>query len=341
MSNTQQTLAQMVRAKYPNAYTDLSDTALEQAVLSKHPEYSDLPRTKTATIGPQQAGAPSSVPGAELVHSAYQKLQEIQNLTQEGKAEHPIQAKIGEVVNNLEGFLFGTKHGESAIGTGQTGMLTNPVTAALTPGEGGVPAAASAAESAANLVKGGYQAAKGGVQALKEAIPSTERAGVNFQQLSETIGEHPVGISDDLSESINALRKASTTTNTNIPPVVKKLIDRLDPFQGGAPLTYDEARAFSSEVNQLSAADKMSMTPNTKRLVGGLNVALKDAVQETADLAGKGEKLSFAMKDYRNAMKLRNLGDTVKEELWKAILTGAGIYGARKIWDAAAPLGKP
>jgi hypothetical protein len=46
MSNTQQTLAQMVRAKYPGAYSDMDDVTLEKNVLAKHPEYSDLPRTK-------------------------------------------------------------------------------------------------------------------------------------------------------------------------------------------------------------------------------------------------------------------------------------------------------
>jgi alkaline phosphatase len=173
-----------------------------------------------------------------------------------------------------------------------------------------------------------------------DAIPSAERAGVNFQNLSETIGDHPVGISDDLSQSLNALRKASTTTNTSIPPVVRKLMDRVDSFHGMGPLTYDEARAFSSEINQLSAADKMSLTPNTKRLIGGLNASLKDAVQDTADMAGKGEQLSSAMKEYRNAMKMRNLSDVAKDELWKAILGGVGVYGAKKIWDATGTGGK-
>lgn len=43
----EQTLAQRVRAKYPNAYADLSDEQLEAAVLAKYPGvYDDIPRTK-------------------------------------------------------------------------------------------------------------------------------------------------------------------------------------------------------------------------------------------------------------------------------------------------------
>jgi hypothetical protein len=174
-----------------------------------------------------------------------------------------------------------------------------------------------------------------------EALPSAERAGQAFQGLSKAIGSHPVAITDELSESLTSLRAANTTTNTNIPAVVQKLIGRVDPLQGLGPLTYDEARSFSSEINQLSAADKMSLSPNTKRLIGNLNQALKGAVQDTADLAGKGDQLSQAMSEYHHAMQIRGVTDAVKAELWKAVLTGAGIYGAKKIWDAAGTQGKP
>lgn len=174
-----------------------------------------------------------------------------------------------------------------------------------------------------------------GAKAGLDALPSAEHAGAGFQSLSKAIGDHPVAVTDDLSGSLNALRKATTTTNTNIPPVVRKLIDRLDPFQGGGPFTYDEARAFSSEINQLSASDKLSMTPNTKRLVGDLNQKLKGAVQNTADLAGKGQDLSDAMNEYRQAMKVQGLSDTAKEEAIKWALRVAGGYGAWKLIGSA------
>ena len=43
-----QTLASMVRAKYPGVYDDMDDATLEQKVLAKYPQYSDLPRTPLA-----------------------------------------------------------------------------------------------------------------------------------------------------------------------------------------------------------------------------------------------------------------------------------------------------
>jgi hypothetical protein len=66
MSATQQTLAQLVRSKYPGAYDDIDDASLEGKVLEKYPQYSDLPRTANAqarqrlqSIIPNQAPAQS------------------------------------------------------------------------------------------------------------------------------------------------------------------------------------------------------------------------------------------------------------------------------------------
>jgi hypothetical protein len=57
MSATQQTLAQLVRSKYPGAYDDIDDASLESAVLKKYPQYADLPRTQAAAAPNLQTGA--------------------------------------------------------------------------------------------------------------------------------------------------------------------------------------------------------------------------------------------------------------------------------------------
>lgn len=175
---------------------------------------------------------------------------------------------------------------------------------------------------------------EGLVKGAGAVLPSAQRAGTAFQEVSKAIGTHPVQVTDELSKSLAQIRAASTTTNTAVPPVVRKLIDRLDPFQGGAPLTYDEARQFSSEIGSLSAADKMSLTPNTKRMISQLDHALTSTVQDTADLANKGEQLSGAMSEYHHAMQMRDLSDAVKARIIKTVLTGAGLYGLKKFWDA-------
>src|SRR5882724_11491350 len=101
---------------------------------------------KDPTMGP----APSyeylkNIPGAYALHYIVNKLKEAQDLTQAGKEQSPVAAKLGEISNNLQGLLFGTSHGESAIGAGETGILSNPITGSLLPGAGGEPAIAGAA----------------------------------------------------------------------------------------------------------------------------------------------------------------------------------------------------
>lgn len=59
------TLAELIRAKYGDAYKDLDDATLEQQVLAKHPEYADLAKktdtdaASTATASPKDAPAES------------------------------------------------------------------------------------------------------------------------------------------------------------------------------------------------------------------------------------------------------------------------------------------
>src|SRR5215472_18729193 len=63
---TPQQFAARVRAKYPGAYDDLSDTDLTQKVLTKYPEYSDMvsmPTGGQATdSGPMSASERRAVP---------------------------------------------------------------------------------------------------------------------------------------------------------------------------------------------------------------------------------------------------------------------------------------
>jgi len=91
--------------------------------------------------------------------AAHDKLKEVENMTQEGQAAHPIQAHIGALANRIEGLLTGTTSGQG-IGTGEEGLLTNPVTGSLLPTGEGVPALAEGLEGVGNLAKKGYQAAK-------------------------------------------------------------------------------------------------------------------------------------------------------------------------------------
>lgn len=118
---------------------------------------------ETATDPFQRAGRQMTGGFARLLMDATDKLREIENFTEEGKAEHPVQAFMGHIANKLEGLTFGNEqHPEEAIGSGKYGLLNNPVTAALIPGAEGEPALAGAVRGGANLVKAGVSALRGG-----------------------------------------------------------------------------------------------------------------------------------------------------------------------------------
>jgi hypothetical protein len=114
----------------------------------------------TAT-GMSQPVARMTAPLARKLMDAYDKLKEVESFTPEGKAAHPIQAKLGEIADSIEGFLFGGSVSHD-IGTKGNGILTNPVTAALIPGAEGEPAAAALLRGGAGVAREGMQVIRGG-----------------------------------------------------------------------------------------------------------------------------------------------------------------------------------
>jgi len=86
-----QTLAAMIRAKYPGAYDDLSDVALESQVKAKFPGvYDDLPSSSAAGAHPEAkmsassggkgvafAGDPDGVTLGDLMHDPVDAMQKI------------------------------------------------------------------------------------------------------------------------------------------------------------------------------------------------------------------------------------------------------------------------
>lgn len=56
-------LAQKIRAKYPGAYDDMDDAALEKAILAKYPEYADLVEPDRSATAPTQEKSLSGFAG--------------------------------------------------------------------------------------------------------------------------------------------------------------------------------------------------------------------------------------------------------------------------------------
>lgn len=169
---------------------------------------------------------------------------------------------------------------------------------------------------------------KGGeaVEAVKKAVPSQARAGATMKALSQEIGEHPVTITDDLSEALSRYQELVDNGNTQS-TAVKKLLARVtDPDKGA--LTYDEARDFITKFGEMTADEKTSLTPTMQRQVSQVAKALKDSVAQTADNAGKLEAFIQSNKEYRNAKTIEKVLDWAKDTSAKGIAQKAGAGGA-------------
>lgn len=130
MSATQQTLAQLVRSKYPNAYNDMNDRDLEKAVLAKHPEYSDLPRTTgfgpgltaPSKIPPEMTGHPEQGFQPEDVAKNLKAAAEVLGSTVGGEALPAVKGLLGLIVR-----ITGSGVGAGAANAAVQGLTTGKV----------------------------------------------------------------------------------------------------------------------------------------------------------------------------------------------------------------------
>jgi hypothetical protein len=123
-----------------------------QATMSNAaPDVSSVDPSLLTSDPVKQAGVKMTMPLIKGLIAVHDKLRDVENMTQEGRQAHPIQAGLGDIANRIEGFLTGnTQHPEDAIGTGQYGMTNNPVLAAVS----AVPAAADMATAGEAIARG-------------------------------------------------------------------------------------------------------------------------------------------------------------------------------------------
>jgi hypothetical protein len=194
-------------------------------------------------------------------------------------------------------------------------MLTEtPQTAAGTIG--------SFAPTAAEMAVPMGAAAKG-VKTAVGAIPRVARAGEKFQEVMGAAKNVPVDVTEvgDVALRISQLAERGGS----MPLAVRKILNRMtDPAK--APMAYEEARDFASNISRLSANEFGRLTPAVAREVANLRVALNKANAVAAEAAGKGAEYKAAMREYARAMKLRDA-------------VSAAVSGAKKALPAATAAG--
>lgn len=360
-----QTLAQMIRAKYPGSYDDMNDQQLESSVLSKYPQYGDLPRTQ-APAQPAQAG-----------YNPYAAAQQATTLSAAPTGILPWLKNVGNDIRSGSGitgpgrFLQamgaqGTSKGESttsnlnneAVGNYMASPILGSLRAAQGIGELG--SSGQRWQGTKDILGGVLDASQIPLSAMvgpeSEAVGQTARAtpgflarmigasepraAQNFQQVASVANKVAVPITNDLSKALGdyqSLVDAGGSRSLS----VSKLLGRLtDPDKG--PLTYEEARKFYSNISRLSADEMGRLTAVMKRQVGTIRAALGDAVQQAAENAGQGQAYSDAMTEYAKAKNLQDFGSTLKSGLVNAVKYGvpSGIGGAAGGYMLGRILGK-
>ena len=168
------------------------------------------------------------------------------------------------------------------------------------------------------------------LRGVGKVVPSASRAGAALEDVKAVAGDVPIKtgkVGDTALELWTQSERGAT-----LPPSVRKLVQRMTK-PGSDPMTYEEAKDFQSNISQLSADEKMTLKPNTKRLVGQLNQDMKAALEDAADTQGKGKQFVDAMKEYHNAMRIQGFSDKAIKLAVKAGLAASGIYGGEKLWE--------
>lgn len=164
-----------------------------------------------------------------------------------------------------------------------------------------------------------------GVAAAKNALPSAARAGKNFQTVMGAAKDIVVDVGPAGDRALRVYDLAQK--GAYLPkPVANFLQWVTNPKK--AALTYKDSRDFASAMSRLSAAERSSMTPTVKREVAQMAADLNLANANAAKAAGRGAEYKAAMREYANAMAMRDAIDGALKHSKKAALGAAGLGGA-------------
>ena len=119
----------------------------------------------------------------------------IENYTQQGRAEHPVLSRVGDVTRNAKELLFGGQEAGKPMGT-SSGIANNPVTTAMSLAPGGAQLATKASEA----LKGGEPLAR-----LNKIL------GVTAKQIR--VGELPQALDELASNPARGVLKSGLTEN--------------------------------------------------------------------------------------------------------------------------------
>lgn len=307
-----------------------------QVLPAQGPTIGAQPTTENAAAGANLAlpkeVQPLTMPLVKGLIAAHDKLRDLENMTQEGRAAHPILAQVGDVANRIEGLLTGNPtHPEAGIGTGKEGLLTNPVTSALIPGSEGAPLLAEGLEAGANAIKGGVQAAKGlvsGSKAVEEGPGLVKQVikgkGVAQEPAKEALGSAVEGTGQQATAGIRDMMdktiKASSKTERAAYDAVNKA--------AGTDLKdlYDYQSRLQDAIDNPANIDREDLLQEKLKDVGA-RIAQGEA-QATRNLVNAPQKIQEA----KQLTQTRYAQEELKKKLFnnESVVSGNVEHGAEE-----------
>ncbi len=163
--------------------------------------------------------------------------------------------------------------------------------------------------------------AKGAVR----AIPSAKRAGTALEEIKTKAGGIPVDTAK--AQEVVARARELEQTGSSMPKVLNQFERRTSPEALSAyPVGYPESFDFASNAKKLSAADKLASNPPMAAQVERFAKALQTANRDVAESIGMGKQFDAAMKEYRQAMQIKDAADMLKKHWIKGAI-GLGVAG--------------
>lgn len=288
-----QTLAQMVRAKYPGAYDDMTDSQLESAVKAKYPGvYDDLPTTKETQPPPAEPQHPMISAATDFAKGVLSNVNPIEIAKGiYGSVVHPVDTIEGLGRAQLEQF---TK-GKAAYDQGRYSEAIGHALAGVLPVVG--PAAADIGEAIGSGQDTAYNVGKGiGLTALMAPSAIGAAAGKAATALKATG-------SADVAEAAGASRVAQAITPTvgankvRFANMAQDVGERLATEPGiGAVTRGGFAENIGAKLQQ--ATDALDQATNERQAGRPINTkpilaALNDARDELTAQPFNADRISF------------------------------------------------
>lgn len=162
---------------------------------------------------------------------------------------------------------------------------------------------------------------------IPNPFPNTASAGRKFDAAMAKAKDVPVDVSH-FAQPVLRAKHINAVAGDPMAPVMRKALQDIGPTT--EPLTYGDARILASSAGrkaQQAAMAPAQLTGEMGKRLGETASGLDTATAEAAERAGAGPEHNAAMREYRNAMRIRN-GLTTAGKIGVPIAVGGGILGA-------------